>query len=196
MQARDFSWLNVPAEEAARRLLDCELVSTIDGKTVRVRIVETEAYDQNDPASHTYAGETKRNQAMFLGAGHLYVYFTYGMHYCCNIVCEKAGFGAGVLIRAVEPLDGLETIEKRRKTTGISLTNGPGKVAQALGVTTDYTGHDLATPPIELIKQPPLADHLIATSPRVGISKNIHALRRFYIKDNSYVSNYKRIVKS
>lgn len=98
---RDTSaWLDVPAEEAARRLLGCDLISKVDGRLVRVRIVETEAYDQVDEASHAFKGRTNRNDAMFKSAGHMYVYFTYGMHYCCNIVCGPEGFGSGVLVRA------------------------------------------------------------------------------------------------
>ncbi len=100
MRRDTFAWLDVPAEEAARRLLGCDLISKVDGRLVRVRIVETEAYDQVDEASHAFKGRTNRNDAMFKSAGHMYVYFTYGMHYCCNIVCGPEGFGSGVLVRA------------------------------------------------------------------------------------------------
>ena len=100
MRRDTFAWLDVPAEEAARRLLGCDLISKVDGRLVRVRIVETEAYDQVDEASHAFNGRTNRNDAMFKSAGHMYVYFTYGMHYCCNIVCGPEGFGSGVLVRA------------------------------------------------------------------------------------------------
>ena len=100
MRRDTFAWLDVPAEEAARRLLGCDLISKVDGRLVRVRIVETEAYDQADEASHAFKGRTNRNDAMFKSAGHMYVYFTYGMHYCCNIVCGPEGFGSGVLVRA------------------------------------------------------------------------------------------------
>ena len=100
MRRDTFAWLDVPAEEAARRLLGCDLISKVDGRLVRVRIVEAEAYDQTDEASHAFKGRTNRNDAMFKSAGHMYVYFTYGMHYCCNIVCGPEGFGSGVLVRA------------------------------------------------------------------------------------------------
>lgn len=173
---------------AARRLLGCELVCTIGGRNVRVRIVETEAYDQTDEASHTFRGRTGRNDAMFRAAGHMYVYFTYGMHYCCNVVCGKDGFGSGVLIRAVEPLAGSSVIERRRGMTGTRATNGPGKVCQALGITTGLSGHDLADPPVRLLKKPVLADKDITTGRRIGISKAVHELRRFYITGNAYVS--------
>lgn len=192
MKQRDFSWLNVPVEVAARRLLGCELVREIDGRVIRVRIVEAEAYDQADEASHTFRGKTKRNAAMFESAGHMYVYFTYGMHYCCNVVCGPEGFGSGVLIRAVEPLEGQELIEARRGMTGVNVTNGPGKVCQVLGIDTRYSGHDLATPPIQLVKHPALADSGVAIGPRIGISKAVRELRRFYIDQNPYVSRAKR----
>lgn len=188
MQRNDFQWLAVSAEEAARRLLGCELVRTLDDTVLRVRIVETEAYDQDDPASHTFHGRSKRNDAMFQSAGHMYVYFTYGMHYCCNVVCGQAGTGSGVLIRAVEPIDGLAHIEQRRQMTGVNATNGPAKVCQALAIDLRYSGHDLAMSPLQLIRRPPLATHLVSTAPRIGISKAVHELRRFYITDNPYVS--------
>src|SRR5690606_40138382 len=130
----------------------------IDGQEVRVRIVETEAYDQTDEASHTFKGRTKRNDAMFKAAGHMYVYFTYGMHYCCNIVCGKDGYGSGVLIRAVEPLSGLDVIERRRGMTGVNVTNGPGKICQALAIDLTLSGHDLSESPMRLIKKPALKD--------------------------------------
>jgi DNA-3-methyladenine glycosylase len=184
----DFTWLDVPAEAAARRLLGCELVRDIDGQEIRVRIVETEAYDQADEASHTYRGRTKRNDAMFKSAGHMYVYFTYGMHHCCNVVCGPDGFGSGVLIRAVEPIDGIELIEARRGMSGVNVTNGPGKICQALAIDLRLSGHDLAETPVRLIKKLALADDEITTGPRIGISKAVHELRRFYIAGNSYIS--------
>lgn len=190
----DFAWLATSAEVAAQRLLGCELVSTIGGEEVRVRIVETEAYDQDDEASHAFAGRTKRNDAMFKSAGHLYVYFTYGMHHCCNIVCGKEGYGSGALIRAVEPLSGRAAIEARRHMTGVNVTNGPGKVTQALGVDLTLSGHDVSKPPLQLVQRPALPNSSIVSAPRIGIAKAVHELRRFYIADNPYVSK-RRIVE-
>lgn len=184
----DFTWLDVPAEQAARRLLGCELIREIDGREIRVCIVETEAYDQADEASHTYRGRTKRNNAMFKSAGHLYVYFTYGMHHCANVVCGKEGFGSGVLIRAVEPLDGIDLIEEHRQMSGVKVTNGPGKICQALAIDLSLSGHDLAESPVRLIERPALASDKITTGPRIGISKAVHELRRYYIANNVYVS--------
>lgn len=186
--ATNFDWLDVPAENAARRLLGCELMRDIDGQEVRVRIVETEAYDQTDEASHTFKGRTKRNDAMFKAAGHMYVYFTYGMHYCCNIVCGKDGYGSGVLIRAVEPLSGLDVIERRRGMTGVNVTNGPGKICQALGIDLTLSGHDLSQPPMRLIKKPALSDDEVTIGARIGISKAVHELRRFYVTSSPFVS--------
>ena len=183
-----FDWLNVSAEVAARRLLDCELVRVIERQSIRVRIVETEAYDQADEASHTFKGRTKRNDAMFMAAGHLYVYFTYGMHYCCNIVCGEEGRGAAVLIRAVEPLEGLEIIEHLRGMNGVNVTNGPGKTCQALSITIEQNCHYLAESPFKLIKRPELQDREVTIGKRIGISKAVHELRRFYISDSPYIS--------
>lgn len=188
MKSPTFNWLNIPAEEAARRLLGCELMREIDGEEIRVRIVETEAYDQTDEASHTFRGRSKRNDAMFRSAGHMYVYFTYGMHHCCNIVCGEEGEGSGVLIRAVEPLEGVVMIEGRRGVSGVNATNGPGKICQALAIDLKLSGHDLSNPPIRLIKKPSLAAKEITIGPRIGISKAVHELRRFYITENPYVS--------
>ena len=188
MRNDDFLWLDVPAEVAARRLLGCELIRELDGREVCVRIVETEAYDQADEASHTFRGRTKRNDAMFQVAGHMYVYFTYGMHHCCNVVCGPEGFGSGVLIRAVEPLSGGDVIEARRGVTGVNVTNGPAKICQALGIDLSFSGHDLSDPPIQLVKRPAAPESAVSTGPRIGISKAVHELRRFYLTDSRYVS--------
>ena len=184
----EFEWLNVSAEEAARRLLGCELIRELNGQEIRVRIVETEAYDQTDEASHTFKGRSMRNEAMFKSAGHLYVYFTYGMHYCSNIVCGEEGVGSGILIRAVEPLNGSEVIEERRKMTGVNVTNGPGKICQALAIDLSLSGHDLNNSPLRLMRKPKLPTSAITTSSRIGISKAVHELRRFYITGNAYIS--------
>lgn len=188
MKEETFAWLNIDAESAGQRLLGCEILSTINNQEVRVRIVETEAYDQDDQASHAYMGKNSRNQTMFTSAGHLYVYLSYGIHFCCNIVCGEKGHGSGVLIRAVEPIMGLPVIESRRKTTGKNTTNGPGKVTQALGITRSLDGHNLSNKPIILIKKPPLDKEYIIVTRRIGISKATHKQRRFYIVNNPYVS--------
>lgn len=185
----DFTVLEADASTAAKRLLGCILEREIDGQTVQIKIVETEAYDQTDAASHSYNGRTQRVETMFGPAGHAYVYFTYGMHYCCNIVAGDEGFGAGVLIRAVEPLANFDILEKRRGgKIGSDVTNGPAKLCQALQIDLNMNGHDLSKPPLRLIVRPQLPDSDIVTTTRIGISKAKEVLWRFYIKDNPYVS--------
>mgnify|MGYP000880804395 CR=1 FL=1 len=176
------------AVDAAKRLLGCELIRTFGDGQARVRIVETEAYDQTDAASHSYNGRTQRTDVMFGPAGHLYVYFTYGMHYCMNVVVGPEHYGAAVLIRAVEPIEGEELLSERRPKQGIDLTNGPAKLCQALGVDKRMNGHDLAKSPLKLELKPQLVDKDITTATRVGISKAADEPWRFYITHNSYIS--------
>ncbi|MDR2256066.1 MAG: DNA-3-methyladenine glycosylase [Arthrobacter sp.] len=184
----DFSWLRLPAPEAARRLLGCELERTLGPDTLRVKIVETEAYSQDDPASHTFNGRTPRNAAMFLSAGHAYVYLSYGIHSCLNIVVGREGVGEGVLLRAAEPLEGLETMRRLRGQDGRALTNGPGKLGQALGIEVGMSGHDVALPPLRLIAREPLAPERVVVTTRIGISKAAELPRRFYDAESTYVS--------
>lgn len=184
----NLSFLNDAASKAAPRLLGCILERQIDGRVVRVKIVETEAYDQTDIASHSYKGKTPRTEVMFGAAGHLYVYFTYGMHYCCNIVVGEDGHGAAVLIRAVEPLDGAEIIENRRGKSGVEATNGPAKLCQALGIDKAMNGHDLRKGELRLIEQEPLSRSRITQTTRIGISQGKDVPWRFYIAGNLYVS--------
>lgn len=186
--AADLSFLNGPASDVAPRLLGCILERQIDGQTVRVRIVETEAYDQTDVASHSYNGQTERTKVMFGPAGFLYVYFTYGMHYCCNVVVGDDRHGAAVLLRAVEPIEGVEVIETRRKKKGIEATNGPAKLCQALGIDKELNGHDLRQSPLILKAEPQLESIAIKQTTRIGISKGVDVLWRFYIRGNPYVS--------
>lgn len=175
----------------AVRLLGCEFERQIDGQIVRLRIVETESYDQEDMASHAFGGKTKRNSVMFGPAGHLYVYFTYGMHYCCNVVTGYEGYGSGVLIRAVEPLGDYPVLSAHRSgITGVNVTNGPAKLCQALEIDMQMSGHDLKSAPLRLIAKPTLPLSSVASTTRVGISKAKDALRRFYIKGNPYVSKH------
>lgn len=209
-------FLENPSDVAAPLLLGCTLTRTItlNGEKHKLvaRIVETEAYDQDDPASHAFGGPSERNAAMFGPAGHLYVYVSYGMHHCCNVVCGPKGFGSGCLIRAVEPLEGVEVMRELRETgrTGKAqagragkaqaerarkhplklrdLTNGPGKVCAALGIDKGLYGHDLMVEPLVLDFAPLLPGETIRRSPRVGISKNVDAPKRFFIEGNAFVS--------
>jgi DNA-3-methyladenine glycosylase len=191
-----FQPLVTDASTAAKRLLGCILEREIDGQVVRVRIVETEAYDQTDAASHSYNGRTQRTEVMFGPAGHLYVYFTYGMHYCCNVVVGEEGYGAAVLIRAVEPVADYPVLSERRLgRTGIELTNGPAKLCQALGIDRALNGHKLTEPPLRLLLRPRLPDDTVVTTHRIGISKAKDIQWRFYIAHNPYVSVIDRTVK-
>lgn len=182
------NFLDLPAEEVANKLLGCYLERQIDGQIIKVRIVEVEAYDQGDEASHAYGGKTRRNAVMFGSSGHLYVYFTYGMHYCCNIVTGSVGYGAGVLIRAVEPIGGVEIIENKRSATGPSATNGPAKLCQALSIDFALRGHDLHNFPLKLSVGYLKSEETIASSVRIGISKAQSLKRRFFIQNNLFVS--------
>ncbi|MBF0893410.1 MAG: DNA-3-methyladenine glycosylase [Atopobium sp.] len=209
-------FLENPSDVAAPLLLGCTLTRTItlNGEKHKLvaRIVETEAYDQDDPASHAFGGPSDRNAAMFGPAGHLYVYVSYGMHHCCNVVCGPDGFGSGCLVRAVEPLEGVGVMRELREAgragkahTGRAgkeqaerarkhplklrdLTNGPGKVCAALGIDKELYGHDLTVEPLVLDFAPLLPGEIIGSSPRVGISKNIDAPKRFFIEGNVFVS--------
>lgn len=187
--SRPFEALKTGASLGAKRLLGCLIEREIDGKMVQLKIVETEAYDQTDAASHSYNGRTPRIETMFGPAGHLYVYFTYGMHYCCNVVVGEDGHGAAVLIRAAEPITNVEILEKRRVgKKGVDLTNGPAKLCQALDINLDLNGHDLSLLPFRLVLQPELLDSDITTTTRVGINKAKDTPWRFYVTDNPYVS--------
>lgn len=201
-------FLENPSDVAAPLLLGCTLTRTItlNGEKHKLvaRIVETEAYDQDDPASHAFGGPSERNAAMFGPAGHLYVYVSYGMHHCCNVVCGPEEFGSGCLVRAVEPLEGVEVMRELREAGRAGkkqaerarkhplklrdLTNGPGKVCAALGVDKGLYGHDLTVEPLVLDFAPLLPGETIGSSPRVGISKNIDAPKRFFIEGNVFVS--------
>lgn len=193
-------FLENPSDVAAPLLLGCTLtrIITLNGEKHKLvaRIVETEAYDQDDPASHAFGGLSERNAAMFGPAGHLYVYVLYGMHHCCNVVCGPEGFGSGCLVRAVEPLEGVEVMRELREAGRVykhplklhNLTNGPGKVCAALGIDKGLYGHDLTNEPLVLEFAPLLPGETIGCSPRVGISKNIDAPKRFFIEGNAFVS--------
>ena len=176
----DFTILQGTASKVASRLLGCELVRKLNGTTLRGRIIETEAYDQTDAASHTFNGETPRNSVMFGEAGHLYVYFTYGMHYCCNVVTGPIGEGSAVLIRAIEPIEG-EDIMLQNCLGRTSLADGPAKLCQTLAIDKTMNGHDLQKSPLKLIINPPLPSETILPAPRIGISQAKDKLWRFII---------------
>lgn len=189
MNSGDFAFLSGDVVKAAERLLGCYLVRTISGQQVIGRIVETEAYHQTDAASHSYKGRTPRTDIMFGPPGHVYVYFTYGMHYCMNVVTGRAGEGAAVLIRALEPIEGEAIMAQNRPGfKGSELTNGPAKVCQALAVGSQFNGHDLHQAPLRLRVMPPVPASGICRTTRIGITKDADRPWRFYIKDSAAVS--------
>lgn len=181
--------LSGPAEAIAPRLLGCYLERELSGRKLVGKIVETEAYDQADAASHSYKGQTPRSDVMFGRPGRLYVYFTYGMHYCCNVVTGPPGYGSAVLIRALEPLEGSQAMSaNRHNLIGEQLTNGPAKLCQALVIDLAMNGHDLSQPPLKLVIKPPAAQTDIVQATRIGISQAKDVPWRFYLKGNIYVS--------
>ena len=188
MASEKLAFLDDDVSAVAPKLLGCLLERHIDRHILRGKIVEVEAYDQSDVASHSYSGETPRTKVMFGEYGHLYVYFTYGMHYCCNVVVGKKGRGTGILIRAIEPVDGIDIMEKNRGKTGIELTNGPAKVCQALSIGREHNGTDLRNGEVRLLPKPPLPIDEITVTTRIGISRGQDVPWRFYITGNKWVS--------
>jgi DNA-3-methyladenine glycosylase len=183
--------LRLNSLEAAPLLLGCTLSREIPEGILSVKIVETEAYSQDDPASHSFGGLTARTAPMFETGGLIYVYFTYGMHYCVNIVVGKKGVGEAVLIRAGEPLKGIKFMKKHRGVDSVrNLTNGPAKLTQALGIiSTELSGKRLGSKTLQLTApEVSIGSEQIGISPRIGIKKAIDQPWRFYLKDNIFVS--------
>lgn len=185
-----------PVITVAKELLGKVLVKNEGEILLAARIVEVEAYDGNiDEASHSFNGKTKRNEVMFNEGGFFYVYFTYGAHFCCNVVTGKINHGAAVLIRAVEPILGTDKmIESRfgRKLKSekeiFNLTSGPGKVCKAFGFNKEHSGIDLTSKSIYLLNAPKLKKSKIGVSKRVGISKSVDFPWRFFEIGNPFLS--------
>jgi DNA-3-methyladenine glycosylase len=151
------------------------------------RIVEVEAYDQEDPASHGYRGRTRRNSVMFGPAGYAYVYRSYGIHWCLNLVCGREGSAEAVLIRALEPTAGLDLLRRRRGVDDPrALCSGPGKLCQALGVTGEHDGLALDVPPFRLEQRREVPE--ISTGPRIGITRATELTWRYLETGSPYVS--------
>lgn len=151
------------------------------------KIVEVEAYRQNDPASHAYRGKTSRNAVMFGRGGHLYVYFTYGMHFCANVVTGEEGVGEAVLIRAVEPIKGTDTMARNRGQRE-NLTNGPARLCEAFAVGMKQNGTDLLGKSIFIDYGEKIPGSRIGRSSRVGIQNGREKKWRFFVKGNRWVS--------
>jgi DNA-3-methyladenine glycosylase len=180
----------------AKDLLGKVLVKKDGNEILAGRIIEVEAYNgETDAAAHTFNGKTKRNEIMFSEGGLLYVYFTYGAHYCCNVVTGIKGKGTAVLIRAVEPSDGIEKMIQNRFKRELlndkeifNLTSGPGKVCSAFGINKNHYGIDLTGDKIYLVKSKLKKHEQIGISKRIGITRSVDLQWRFFIKDNPYLS--------
>lgn len=185
-----FEELRRGAVHAAPLLLGHKLTHHSPEGVTSGYIVEVEAYTQDDPASHTYKGETIRNAAMFKDAGTIYVYFTYGMHFCMNIVASPPGRGEALLIRALEPVEGVELMVRRRGMDDVlQLTNGPAKLVQAMGITKYFDGTSIHDGPVSL--EPGFTPRRVQTSPRIGIKKATELPWRFFVADSQFVSPYR-----
>lgn len=181
----------------AKDLIGKILVVKTGRKVLAAKVVEVEAYHGDfDEASHTFKGKTKRNQVMFEEGGHVYVYFTYGVHYCANVVVGKKGKGIAVLIRAVEPLEGIPVMMKNRfgkksirDKSLFNLTSGPGKVCEALGINLSHNGIDLIGDEVFIVDQPKLKSKEIGISSRIGITRSVDLQWRFFIIGNPFISS-------
>jgi DNA-3-methyladenine glycosylase len=182
--------------DVAPLLLGAVLTSTVDGAEVAVRLTEVEAYNGlDDPASHAYRGRTPRNAVMFGPAGFLYCYFTYGMHWCANVVCGPEGVATAVLLRAGEVVRGLETAEARRPAVRSprDLARGPARLASCLALDRDANGLDLCDPasPVRLESLSAVSPDLIRSGPRVGVAVATERPWRFWLEGEASVSAFR-----
>lgn len=194
----DRAFLKRPSVEVAPALLGAVLRHTTDAGTVAVRLTEVEAYVGQgiDPGSHAFRGKTRRNASMFGEPGHLYCYFTYGMHVCANVVCSPDGEASGVLLRAGEVVEGVE-LARHRRTTSKShrdLAQGPARLVVALGISLGDDGSDLFAPPFGLEPGSAVVEH--AAGPRTGLTGGAELPWRFWIPGEPSVSPYKKHPKA
>ena len=180
-----------PTEQVAAELLGMMVVSTVGGEVTEGRIVETEAYlGYDDPASHGYLHRRNaRNQALFGPPGLWYVYLSYGMHWCANLVCQRRGLASAVLLRALEPIDGLEVMRRRRRGVETrELCSGPGKLCQALGIDRSLDGSRMARSAV-IVRPPTEWEKLqVAVTPRIGITKAADWPLRFHVAGSPWIS--------
>jgi DNA-3-methyladenine glycosylase len=177
------SFFQQPVAQVAADLIGATLL--VDG--VGGTVVETEAYDQSDPASHSFRGRTLRNAAMFGPVGHAYVYRSYGIHWCLNLVCGAGASGSAVLIRAIEPAMGLDVMRERRGVSDpLRLCSGPGRLCQALGITGALDGRPLDAPPFAITGRS--AALPVAAGPRIGISRGTETPWRFGLSGSAFLS--------
>ncbi len=189
MEFLPFTFYARDTGDVARSLLGKILVRRIGRQTVKCRLVETEAYyGKDDPASHAARGKTKRTAVMFGQPGHAYVYFNYGVHHLLNVVTEVAGTAGAVLVRAVEPIEGMDMLLRNRPVSQVrQLTNGPGKLTQALGINLDLNGKSLDTSVLGIIDSEE-NNFRVVSGPRIGISAGRDMELRFCIENNKFVS--------
>ena len=190
----DRPFFDRPAESVAPDLLGARLESTVDGRRAMGVIVEVEAYTgPDDPASHAAAriGRTRRNASMFGPPGTAYVYLSYGVHWCVNVVTGAIDEACAMLLRAVDPIEGLDVMVARRGRER-DLTSGPGRLGQAFGITDALDTHDLSSPPLRLLPGWPIPPGSIEVSPRVGISRARDWPLRFSVRGNASVSRARR----
>ena len=171
-------FLNLTADQAAPRLLGWLLLSEVAGQKAGVTITEVEAYRSDDPASHSFGGPRGRNVVMFERPGLLYVYRSYGIHWCANVVCGEVGVGSAILLRAGRPTLGQDVMAKRRGRAK-NLANGPGNLCQAMGITGDLNGIDLFDTNSPVTLHAGAAPPAIRVTPRIGITKAVDTPWRF-----------------
>jgi DNA-3-methyladenine glycosylase len=185
--------LPVETEALARYLIGKVLVHDVAEGRLSGRIVETEAYPPGDASGHAFGGLRPGTGSLYLAPGHAYVYFIYGMYYLLNVASEPAGIGAGVLLRALEPLEGVAEMARRRRVTRLGdLARGPGRLTQALGISKRYDGLDLCGEGRLWLGEAKIPVGSIGASRRIGITREMEQLRRFYERGNSAVSGTKR----
>lgn len=191
-----------PTLKVAKELIGKLLMRQIGDHRLAGRIVEVEAYlGEKDPASHAFRGKTKRNEVMFQNGGHLYVYFTYGMHFCSNVVTEEEGIGHAVLLRAVEPLEGLAIMARNRGLPFVTerekqnLCSGPAKLCEAFGIAREENGTDLCGDNIGIEEEPsPATKHKVHRSTRIGITQGKEHNWRFFLRNSPFISRGKPVL--
>lgn len=186
--------LPVNTAELARYLIGKTLVHDTPRGRISGRIVETEAYPPGDSSGHAFRGETPSNRSLFLDRGYSYVYFTYGSAFMMNVTGERRGIGAGVLIRALEPLDGVTLMQRRRGTARLlDLARGPGRLAAAMDIDKRLDGSDLCAKGPLWLGVAVRRTGAIGTSIRIGITREVGRMRRFFERGNPFVSGLKRL---
>jgi len=189
------SELPVDTVTLARFLIGKVIVHDLPAGRLSGRIVEAEAYPPGDPAGHHFRGPTPRIRSMYLAPGHAYIFFNYGAHFMLNVVSEPAGTAAAILIRALEPLDGIDVMQQNRKTSGLhDLTRGPGRLAAAFQIDRRHDGLDLCAPGALWLGVTKHPVGPIGKSVRIGITRAADQLLRFYERGNPFVSGPKRLL--